>query len=243
MDRLARLESLLRLVRDRPGITAAAVAAELGTTVRNVFRDLGVLRARGYPIDASRGRGGGLRMPARWGVGRILFATEEAIGVLLCLAVAEHVGLPLFAPNWKSVRGKLVAAFPDAERVRLRQLRQRIMVGGPASARVRESYVPPDVASARRLEQGFTQSRVVEFDYERQDGQRTRRRVEPHVFLLNWPAWYLLGDDHGRAKIRTFRLDRITAVAVTEQEFKPRPHAMVRSMGGIEHAEADRWSL
>lgn len=243
MNRTERLELVVRLLRDRPGITAGEVADRLEVGVRSVFRDLETLRERGYPISASRGRGGGLQLHPNWGVGRILFAAEEAIGMLLSVTVAESVGLPLFAQNWSAIRTKLVAAFPDAERRRLKQLRDRILVGPAASAPVRASYGIANPAAARGLQSAFIRSRAIEFDYEKSNGERSRRRIEPHAILLNLPAWYVLGYDEERADVRTFRLDRISSVTVSTREFKPRPKTILRAIGDVGSADPDRWSL
>ena len=55
MQRVDRLDLLIRILRDRPGITVAALARELSVSARSVFRDLDHLRERGYPIEADRG--------------------------------------------------------------------------------------------------------------------------------------------------------------------------------------------
>jgi predicted DNA-binding transcriptional regulator YafY len=47
MQRVDRLDLLTRILRDRPGITIADLARELGVSVRSVFRDLDHLRERG----------------------------------------------------------------------------------------------------------------------------------------------------------------------------------------------------
>jgi predicted DNA-binding transcriptional regulator YafY len=65
---------VLRLLRDRPGITAPELAERVGSSTRSVFRDLAVLRERGYPIESSRGRGGGLRLHPLRGLGRVPFS-------------------------------------------------------------------------------------------------------------------------------------------------------------------------
>src|SRR5215213_6245955 len=104
------LDLLLRTLRDRPGITSGQLARELGVTQRTVFRHLEALRERGYPIDADRGRGGGLRLHPHWGLGRVLLSTEEALCALLSLAVSEKLGFPMFAAELPRVRRKLVDA-------------------------------------------------------------------------------------------------------------------------------------
>lgn len=243
MDRTDRLDLLIRRLGDRPGITAADLAQDLGTSIRSVFRDLARLRDRGYPIESSRGVGGGLRLHPNWGVGKVLFSSEEALGVLLSLAIAERLHLPMFAPALGRARRKVVDAFPSQVRRLLAPLRERILVGPSASRAVRESYRQPDTAAAGRLQSAFVRERIVSVEYVKEDGERSRRRVEPHAILLNWPAWYLLGFDHLRAEARTFRLDRFLAVREEPEAFRPRPRAILSETVGLEASHLVRWSL
>ena len=86
--------------------------------------------------------------------------------------------------------------------------------------------------------------RVVALGYERKDGERSNRRIEPHAILLNWPAWYVLGYDHLRGDVRTFRLDRVLSAQVEAATFRARPRAIVRALGdSTEYVDPDRWSL
>ncbi len=243
MDRDVRLDLLLRLLGDRPGITAGDLARELGISIRAVFRDLARLRDRGYPLEASRGRGGGLRLHPNWGLSRVLLSAEEALGALLALALAERFDLPLFGPELARARRKIVTAFPAQERRRLVPLRERLLVGPPASPAVRESYRTPAPQLARRLQAAFVGERVIRAAYVKQSGEPTQRRIEPHAILLAWPAWYLLGHDHLRGEARTFRIDRFTAVEAEPTRFRPNPRAIVAAVGGLEGAGALRWSL
>jgi len=224
LQRIDRLDLLTRVLRDRPGITVAVLAHELSVSVRSVFRDLDHLRERGYPIEADRGRGGGVRLHASWGLGKVLLSSEEALCTLLSLAISEKLSFPMFSADVSRARKKIVDAFPTAERKRIAPLRERIFVGRPASANVRSTYVSPDTGVMRRLQVAFVRETIVRADYVKETGESSSRRVEPHAMLINWPAWYLLGFDHLRGEPRTFRFDRFRNVEVEEQSvFRARP--------------------
>jgi predicted DNA-binding transcriptional regulator YafY len=231
--RADRLDLLARVVRDRPGITSEALARELGVSVRSVFRDIDHLRDRGYPIEADRGRGGGIRLHASWGLGRVLLSSEEALCVLLSLAISEKLGFPIFAQEVSRARKKIVDAFPTAERKRIGPLRERIFVARPASDSVRASYRVPDRGSSRQLQAAFVAAATVNAGYEKEDGSRMLRRIEPHALLISWPAWYLLAFDHVRSAPRTFRFDRFYSVEIdAAAPFRPRPRDIAAGMLG-----------
>lgn len=225
-----RLDLVVRLLRDQPGLTASRIAGTLGVSLRSVFRDLDLLRERGYPIESARGRGGGLRLHRSYGLGRVLLSSEEALCTLLALAISEKVGMPMFASAATRARRRIVDAFPSHERRRIGPLRERIFVGTPASSRVRASYAEPAAAPSRALQAAFVEDRVVTAQYAREDGTVSERRLEPHALVINWPAWYLVAFDHSRSAPRTFRIDRFQRVVPQLDTFRPRPTDMVRDL-------------
>lgn len=242
-DRFSRLDALVRLLRDRPGITAGDLADRLQVSVRSIFRDIDTLRDRGYPVESSRGRGGGLRLHPDWGMGRILLPTHEALGALLSLAVAERLRFPLFSSGLAHARAKLIDAFPTQHRKRLAPLRERILVGPSASEAVARSYQAPRDAPLEALQSSFLNERLATCLYRREDGRRSTRRIEPHALLLNWPAWYLLAHDHLRGEARTFRLDRFESAHEEDIPFRPRPYQIIRSIDGLDADDPLTWRI
>lgn len=231
MQRVDRLDLLARILRDRPGITIASLARELEVSVRSVCRDLDHLRERGYPIEADRGRGGGVRLHTSWGLGKVLLSSEEALCTLLSLAISEKLSFPMFSADVSRARKKIVDAFPTAERKRIAPLRERVFIGSPASAAVGGSYHTPDAMVMRRLQVAFVREVVVRADYVKENGESSSRRLEAHAMLINWPAWYLLCFDHMRGEPRTFRFDRFRAVEVEEQSvFRARPREVAAQL-------------
>lgn len=229
-DHIERLDLVARLLRDRPGTTAAQLATMLGVSQRSVFRDLDRLRERGIPVESARGRGGGLRIHPNYGLGRVLLSPEEALCTLLALAIGEKVGMPMFASATAKARRRIVDAFPPMERKRIAPLRERIFVGAPASRRVRDSYDEPRPGPSRVLQAAFVEERVVIAEYVREDGSVSTRTLEAHALVINWPAWYLVALDRGRGASRTFRLDRFRSVQLERERFRARPRDVVRDL-------------
>lgn len=219
-SRLERLDQLKGLLKVHEHVTAMALAVELGVSLRTLNRDLELLRASGVPIESDRGRGGGLRLQRNWTLGRLHLSPEEAIDLLLSIAIAERMNSPLLLRKLASVKRKIVVAFSESYQPKIRSLRKRILIGQPASEAVLASFVAPQRRALEGVAEAFFGQRRLVIDYLGQDGGVTRREVEPQFLYLSAPVWYLLAWDHLRAAVRTFRIDRIRSVRVSEASFR-----------------------
>jgi predicted DNA-binding transcriptional regulator YafY len=226
-DTPARLDRLdlpaARLKAEAP-MTVAGLAAEFGIGPRTLSCDISVLRARGLPVEADRGRGGGIRPDRHRGVGRLALTCRGTVERLVVLAVAERKGMAWMKANLGPVRRKLEGPFAPATRERICGLRARMLIGKGASVQVPAAFRAP--GSGRRsgaVFAGFPERRAQASACTDAEGRGTARTVETQVLLLNAPVCYLVGWDRGRDAPCTFRLDRIAGISVTDEPFALRP--------------------
>jgi proteasome accessory factor BC len=77
-----------------------------------------------------------------------------------------------------------------------------------------------------KLENAITKQRTVKFPYVRLASDRSQERtVDPYALLPEQGSWYVLGRDHARKAIRTFRVSRIAGdirfATRRERDFHP----------------------
>jgi predicted DNA-binding transcriptional regulator YafY len=221
---LAAIDRITGLLGDGQVWTGRLLAQRSGLSLRTVRRAVAALRDAGIAIDTDVGRGGGIRLGTRTALPSVRLSHREAIGMLFALAVAESLGLPLLGSGLSRLRTRLCSTFAPTERTQVQRLRERILVGRPASEAVRSTWREPDAGQAQRLQEAFISSRVVQFRYRARDQRLSQRRVEPQYLLLNYPAWYLMGLDRDAAAGRTFRLDGIERLQVLDEGFIQLPH-------------------
>ena len=225
-ERIRRLELLAAQLKQDDLCTIRGLADQHGVSVRTISRDLQLMREQGLPIDADRGRGGGVRLDRNWGVGRLNLSYSEAVDLLISLAVAEQMNSPIFLANLGSVRRQLVASFSPEKRYKVSSLKSRILIGSTASTVVQTSIKPANSRPVQALHQAFLDRRSLEVRYRNEAGEISERVIEPHYLLLNYPVWYVLALDRLRDAPRVFRCDRFLRAAVSDARFRLLPRDM-----------------
>ncbi|MEY1554346.1 helix-turn-helix transcriptional regulator [Yoonia sp. R2331] len=222
IERLDRLEYWLK--SDDPLILRDA-AKELGVSLRTVHRDLDILRERGLPIEAERGRGGGVRLPSTWGIGRVSLTRGETLDLLIGLAIGETAYGAFQMGHSGAIRRKLLASFSHVDQRRIGTLRRRIRIGATASGAIVDSFSTTPMQISSALKEAFVLCRNLQIDYRDGQSQMTTREIEPHYLLVNPPVWYVICWDHLRGAPRTLRCDRIAKATLAQTPFDMRPWA------------------
>jgi predicted DNA-binding transcriptional regulator YafY len=204
--RADRLVAALLLLQARGRVTAAELAKELEVSVKTARRDLESLSTAGLPVYAQPGRGGGWRL---LGGGRTdLSGLNAAETRALFLLAGPHTRL---APEARSALRKLVRALPEPFREHATAAAEAVVLDaagwGAAS--------PPAAPHLELLQRSIVEQVQVRLWYARSAGAATARTVHPLGVAAKGGTWYLLADTaSGR---RTFRVDRIRAVTLTDR--------------------------
>ena len=224
MSRAERLLDLIQLLRGhRRPVSGATLAAELGISLRTLYRDIAALTAQGATIDGEPGIGYMLRpgflLPP------LMFAEEEIEALVLGSRwVADRADAPL-AKAARNALAKIGAVLPDDLKGRLDA--PGLLVAPLAKAAAGDAALPAIREAIRRE----WKLRIAYLDG---NGRRTQRAVWP--FALGFfervrviAAWCEL-----RQGYRHFRTDRIVRIAVTETRYPRRRAAMLKEWRAIE---------
>lgn len=216
--RLSRLEALTQRLSDGATYHVAALAEELGVSQRTLARDLALLREQGWALEGASGRGGGIRVAHRWSSGRVTLRGDDALELLVALALSEALEL---SPGNRhdALRRQFAHCFAPADREDIARLRQRVRVASPVSTDIQKSHRTSVPQVRGCVYDGFIKQTNLSLRYADAQGQSSERIVEPQCLLLAWPFWYVLVWDVQREAIRTFRLDRIMDARPLEQRF------------------------
>lgn len=213
-DRLFQLIQALRRAR-RP-VTAAALAAELETSQRTVYRDVAVLVGQRVPIRGEAGTGyvleKGFDLPPL-----MLTPDEIEVAVLGAQWVAARAD-PALAKAAQDLIAKIGAAVPE-------HLRPHVLEPAGAAPPARALADGLDMA---RLRSSIRAGRKVRLHYADEQGRATERMVWPVAVGYFDAIRLLIGWCELRQAFRHFRTDRVTAATFLDERY-PERRSVLRS--------------
>jgi len=232
--RLSRLLTMVPWLLNRQGVEIEEAAREFAVTPAQVEADLALLFLCGTP-----GGYHGDLIEAEWESGRVFLGNADTINRPLRLGVDEALAL--------IVSLRALAAVPGiGERdAVVRALAKLEAATGSASAGASRIQVLIDEGTSREAialaQEALAARRRVHLHYlvPGRD-ESTERDVDP-MRVINFDAhWYLEGWCHRAEDVRLFRLDRVEALTILDEDGTPPATAEPRDLGsGVFTPHAD----
>ncbi|MCJ8333976.1 MAG: YafY family transcriptional regulator [Epibacterium sp.] len=211
MSKTARLFQLMQLLRlGTPPLTAQVLAKDLDVSVRTLHRDIDELRKLGAVIDGEAGFGFTLIEDAT--LPPLGFTATELEALILGLREVQTKADPELAEAAQTVLGKLESRLPNSQAHRLRHA----VLNAHRFDRPAVPNVDPAILRAACWEE-----REVRFAYVDGSGKSSARQVKPLSLLYFDRSTVLVAWCYLRQAFRVFRLDRMEALEVSDQSFRP----------------------
>jgi predicted DNA-binding transcriptional regulator YafY len=201
----------LELIQGNPGISAERLGFRLGVSERAARRYVAILREAEIPIESERGPYGGYRVGRGLRLPPLMFSATEAMG--LVMAVLEAHGTAAGDDPVSSAVAKMVRVLPADVARPLEALRE-------VAAR-RTDPAPPHAETTARLVGASVDRRRCRIVYAPGPHRRRTIEVDPWAVVVRFGRWYVLGWSHVAAARRTYRIDRVLAAEVLDEEFVP----------------------
>jgi len=218
MSRAQRLLDLIQLLRQhRRPVSGAALARDLGVSLRTLYRDIESLKAQGAAIDGEAGIGFVLR--PGFMLPPLMFSEEEIEALVLGSRWVSERADGALGKAARQVLAKVGAVLPEDLR---RNIEASGLLIGPG-----EPVATGDAALAE-IRRAIRSERKLRIDYADERGNATARTVWP-VALAFFDrvrvvvAWCELRDGY-----RHFRCDRIAALDPLPERFPRRRQALFK---------------
>ena len=157
---------IIYILMNKSSVTAEELAAHFEVSTRTVYRDIDSLSMAGFPVYASRGKGGGIRLMERFILDRRLLTGEEQQRILAAMASLRETG----AFQDEKILEKLQTFFKE-------ESMEWVSIDfSDWSGRHGELF--------SRIKEAILGRHVMAFDYYGQRGQMTHREVEPVQLLF-----------------------------------------------------------
>jgi predicted DNA-binding transcriptional regulator YafY len=211
MRRADRLFRLTQLIRGRRRSTAAWLSERLEVSLRTVYRDVADLQAQGVPIEGEAGVG--YRMGAGFDLPPLMFSAEEACALVAALRLAQPQMDPALAAQGELALGRILSVLPPSVRAQAE--------GWPCGCRPRPGRRHP--AAPGPAAPGHRRAPAGAVPLPRRRAQGSQRSVRPLGCFFWGQVWTLGAWCELRQDFRSFRLDRIDALAAQDSRFRHEP--------------------
>jgi len=213
MRRADRLFQIIQVLRraSRP-VTADAIAAELETSKRSIYRDIATLMAQRVPIRGEAGVGyvldGGFDMPP------LMLTSDEVEAAVLGAQWVAGRGDPALARAARDLIAKIAATVPDT---------LRPVVLEPAVA-TPPAWTPMiDTLDIPRVRAWVHAGRKLRLHYADEKGRETLRVVWPCLVGYHDTTRILVAWCETREDFRMFRTDRVIEAEFLDDRYPGRP--------------------
>lgn len=204
------LDMLFELLNRRKA-TAQYFAQKYSVSQRTVYRYVDVLSSS-VPIEVRQGRGGGIYISDAYKL-PVGFLTREEYSAADEALEAMYSQLP--EERFLTARKKLGAQSKQDEK--------QLFFSGDANYVLIDSGSwgdsKPLSEKIRLFENAAKSLSVVEIDYVSREGERTVRKIDPHILIYKQNVWYVYAYCRLKKDFRLFRVGRVYSAFLTGETF------------------------
>jgi predicted DNA-binding transcriptional regulator YafY len=207
--RLARLIELMSVIKFHSDWGAKKLAEYFEISEKRLYDDLNELNAANIPIVYN---GKGYSFLSIAALPSVQFTVDEALALLMGSAFLDQHKDDVYSPIARGAANKLIELLPESIRKRVLALEGKVCV---------ETKGKTDANHALKIiNESVTERKTLRFDYfSYSQDKTTSRRVDPFGIIFRGNSWYTIGYCHTRREPRTFRVNRISNIAPTDDMF------------------------
>jgi predicted DNA-binding transcriptional regulator YafY len=213
-SRLSRLTAIVTLLQSKKLITATTIAAKFSISVRTVYRDIRALEDAGIPILTEEGKG--YTLMEGYKLSPVMFTEDEANALITAEQFILRNKDASLIKNYSNAINKIRAVLQYTTKDKADLLSQRIVIGQNFQNITTSNFLTD-------IQKALTHFYVIKLLYTgKNDEKPIERLVEPFaIYNSTEENWMLIAWCRLRTDFRTFRLDRMQQMQITDAYFVP----------------------
>ncbi|MCM3740316.1 WYL domain-containing protein [Oceanobacillus luteolus] len=212
MAKIDNVLAILWMLRSDEKITAKQISEKLEMNIRTVYRYIDTLSMSGVPIISEPGHNGGYTLINNFIEAPLFFDIEEQTSLFHAAVFAEEAGYYGGEALNRAI-SKLRNYSNQEQETKINQHLTSLEVIRRLSSLALEPFL-------KELEQAVADGYSVKTLYHKSgEKQLNDRLVDPYRIIYWNNKWYMIGFCHLRNDIRSFRVDRMESLVLTENKF------------------------
>ncbi|MET1178573.1 WYL domain-containing protein [Peribacillus simplex] len=212
MPKIDNMLAILWMLRSGEKITAKQISEKLEMNIRTVYRYIDTISTSGVPIISEPGHNGGYTLLNNFIEAPLFFDFEEQTSLFHAAVFAEEAGYYGGEALNRAI-SKLSKYSNQEQETKINQHLSSLEVISRLSSLSMEPFL-------KELEQAVADGYSVKILYHKNaEKQLNYRLVDPYRIIYWNNKWYVIGFCHLRNDIRSFRVDRIESLTLTENKF------------------------
>lgn len=213
MKKAERLNGIIYALKEKGRLNCKELAKLFEVNERTIYRDIDALSQLKVPLVSYEGKNGGYEIDLNYFIPSIQLTEQEIIMLLMVLNVGQEIKIPNLTAEYQLLRSKIINVLAESDKSKVTRLLEHISFD---LARVLPKNYSDKVMPI--ILESFMEEKNICIAYSvPAKGAVTERKVSPTELFFSDGGWYLSGFCHKRMEKRTFRLDRIENIVLTDE--------------------------
>ena len=214
MSQLARLISILTLLKSRRLLTATELSDRYEVSIRTIYRDIRKLIEAGVPVVTIEGRG--YTLMDGYTIAPVQFTETQANALITAQHLVGQSNDSSFVHDFEEALIKIKSVFKSSILEKSELLDNKIHIFDTRQERISSNALS-------EIQLAITHFNYVEINYRKADDPNVSfRKIEPYFIFSTENKWILIAWCHLRKDYRAFRIDRIQQFKILTDQFEDR---------------------
>lgn len=200
---ISRLFEIVYILLNKKNVTAVELAEHFEVSTRTIYRDIDTLNMAGIPVYTMQGKGGGIGLLDNFILNKTYLSKEEQSEILTaieCIRRLDHSAS-------KQIMDKLSHFFQQEQSTWI-----EVDFNSWSNQQGNDFF--------HQLKEAILSKQRITFTYYNNNGEKSRRTVEPIRLIFKYQDWYLYAYCRMREDYRYFKLNRMEDLITTKEHFE-----------------------